>query len=109
MIPVGEKLIIKQVKAERVTAGGIVIPEDSAKKNDIAQMKAEVVAIGPLAFEMEKKYEKDYGVNLNGFVPKVGDIILMAKYAGVNVKHNGEDYRIIKDEDVTVVLEEGDV
>jgi co-chaperonin GroES (HSP10) len=104
--PVGEKLLVAVIKKERVSEGGIVIPETEAKKYDHAQLKARLLAKGPLAFEAEKAHEKQYGRNCH--VPEVGDTVIIAKYAGYEVQEEGQDddvlYKIISDNDVTAVV-----
>ena len=56
---------MQPLKSERVTEGGIVIPESEAEKYDIAAVKAKVIAIGPLAFEAEKQHEKSFWVQIS--------------------------------------------
>ena len=101
---VGDKIVVKPVKSERVSPGGIVMPETDAKKRDMAAIKAEICDIGPLAFEAEKKHEQRFGTSV--LIPQVGHRIMMGRYAGYEVKEGDETYRIIDDEDVTAVLEE---
>ncbi len=105
--PTGTKILVKPVETERVTEGGIVIPESEAKKYDDAGFKAEIIEIGPCAFQNDIEHFKY--MEKGGFVPKVGDYIYMAKWAGKTVLGRGGDYRIINDEDVTAVLEDKDV
>ena len=102
--PVGEKLVVKPDPKERVTAGGIIIPETEAEKYDQAAVKATIVSVGPLAFQEEKKHEKEFGVTC--LIPKAGDRITIAKYAGYNIELGSEKYRVIPDADVTAVLRE---
>lgn len=104
--PTGNALVVKPIPAERVTKGGIVIPETEAKKKDIAGVKMIVVSKGPLAFDAEMRHEKEFGVECR--VPRQGDTILIGKYAGYNVEVNGEEYRVIWDDDVAAILEEDD-
>lgn len=102
--PLGEKILVKPIKTERKTEGGIFIPDTSAEKYDLAQIKAIIIEIGPIAFEKEIYFEKTYGILT--MTPQVGDIIAMAKYAGYLLKgKDGDDYRIINDADLTAILE----
>ena len=107
IIPIGEKLVVKPFKSERVTQGGIVIPEPEASKRDLAGVKAKIISVGPLAFADERRYEKEFGLS-DVPKPNPGDTILMAKYAGYEVEEGDEKYRVIADSDVTAVLEEND-
>jgi len=84
--PLGERLLIKPVKEEKKTEGGIVLP-DSAKEKP---MKAEVIAIG-----------KVEDIDL-----KVGDKVIFSKYAGTEIKIEDEDYIIIDASDILAKIEE---
>lgn len=103
--PVGEKLVVQPLKSERVTEGGIVIPESEAEKYDIAAVKAKVIAIGPLAFEAEKQHEKSFGVQISA-IPRVGSTVAMAKYAGYEIKVDKDTLRVVTDQDITAILED---
>ncbi len=90
--PLGDRVIAKAVSAESVTAGGIVLP-DSAKEKPL---EGEVIAVGPgILLDSGKKAPMDV---------KVGDRIIYGKYAGTEVKHSGEDYIILRQEDVLAIL-----
>ncbi|MHB9037610.1 MAG: co-chaperone GroES [Armatimonadota bacterium] len=91
--PLGDRIIAKSLAAEEVTAGGIVLP-DSAKEKP---QEAEVVAVGPgTQLESGKIAPMDV---------KVGDKIIYGKYAGTEVKVGGEEYVILRQEDVLAILE----
>lgn len=97
--PVEFRVLIKQRKVEEKTRGGIFLPQDSKEKEQLAEMKATVIAVGGSAFS-------DW-IQTEGGIPKVGDEILTARYAGVYAEGvDGEEYRIINDKDVTAILEE---
>lgn len=104
--PIGNDLVVEPIATERVTKGGIVIPETEAKKRDIAGVKMVVVSIGPLAFEAEKRHEKEFGVSCR--IPAVGNTILIGRYAGYEVNEGDKKYRVVRDEDVAAILEEVD-
>lgn len=104
--PVGDAIVVEVVKTERVTAGGIIVPETDAKKRDLAATKARVVAVGPLAFREELKHDKEFGGSPR--VPVVGDTVLMGKYAGYDIKVGDDEYRVIWDNDIAAILEEND-
>lgn len=104
--PTGNALVVKPIPTERITPGGIVIPESEAAKKDLAGVKMTVVSLGPLAFESEFRFGKEFERGCR--VPEEGDTILIGKYAGHNLEVAGELYRVIWDQDVVAVLEEGD-
>lgn len=104
--PTGNALVVEPIPTERVTKGGIVVPEFVANQKDIAGVQMVVVSCGPLAFEAEMKHEREFGRACR--IPKPGDTILIGKYAGYNVEVGGEKYRVIWDDDVAAILEEED-
>ena len=89
--PIGDKIIIKKIKPEEKTVGGIVLPE-SAKE---APQYAKVVAIGPEISGDEKKKDQ----------VKVGDKVVFAKYAGTEIKVDDEELIICKLTDLLAVAE----
>jgi len=84
LIPLGDRLVIKQVVAEETTKSGIVLPGQTKEK----PQEATVVAVG-----------KDVKEELN-----VGDTVVYSKYAGTNVKVEDVEYIIVKEDDVLAVL-----
>ena len=94
MKPLAERVIVKTVAPEEVTKGGIVLPENSKEKNQ----EAEVVAVGP-----GKLSEDGKRIPLE---VKVGDRVIYAKFVGVEIKSNGEEYLIINGEkDILAIIE----
>lgn len=93
LVPLGDKVIIKQMDAEEKTKSGIVLPTQSKEK----PQQAEVIAVGP-------------GGEINGnkveMVLKVGDKVLYPKYSGTEVKFEEETYIVIKQSDVLAVVED---
>ncbi len=85
--PLGERLLIKPIKEEEKTEGGIVLP-DSAKEKP---MKAEVIAVGDKVDEID-------------LVP--GDKVIYSKYSGTEIKIDDEEYIIIDAEDILAKIEE---
>ena len=90
--PIGDKIAIKPVAAEEVTKGGIVLPGSAQQK----PQQGEVIAVGG-------------GILLqNGerapLEVKVGDKVVYAKHAGTEVKFNGEEFVILSEKDILVVL-----
>jgi chaperonin GroES len=93
--PLGDRVIAKSTEREEVTKGGIVLP-DSAKEKPQEGM---VIAVGPgKLLDSGKMAEMDV---------KVGDKIIYSKYGGTEVKVDGEEYIILRQEDVLAVLEKG--
>ena len=91
--PLGDRIICKAVSAEEVTAGGIVLPDTAKEK----PQEAEVVAVGPgNTLDSGKIAPMDV---------KVGDKIIYGKYSGTEVKVGGEEYVILRQEDVLAVVE----
>ncbi len=91
--PLGDRIIAKATSAEEITAGGIVLP-DSAKEKP---QKAEVIAVGPGALlDSGKKTSMDVAP---------GDKVIYGKYSGTEVKIEGEDYVILKQDDILAILQ----
>jgi chaperonin GroES len=91
--PLNDRVIVKRVESETKTAGGIIIP-DTAKEKPV---EAEVVAVGTGKL-------LDNGER-HPMQVKVGDRILFGKYSGTEVKINGEEHLILKEDDVLAVVE----
>ncbi len=91
--PLHDRVIVKRVEEERTTAGGIVIPDSAAEK----PVRGEVIAVGN-----GKLLE-------NGEVRpldlKKGDKVLFGKFSGTEVKVDGEDLLVMREDDVMAVLE----
>ncbi len=91
--PLQDRVILKRVKEEEKTKGGIIIP-DSAKEKPI---EGEVVAVG------NGKVLDDGTVKKLDV--KVGDRVLFGKYSGTEVKLDGEERLIVREDDILAVLE----
>ncbi|HHZ01537.1 MAG TPA: co-chaperone GroES [Tissierellia bacterium] len=89
--PLGERVVIKMVEAEEKTKSGIVLPGSAKEKPQIA----EVIAVGAGITSDEKKKDEI----------KVGDKVIYSKYAGTEVKIDGEELIIIKLADILAVIE----
>ena len=87
MRPINDRVVIKPAPAEEMTKGGIIIPDTAKEK----PQRGEVVAVGP-------------GKDGNLMTVQVGDIVLYGKYAGQELNYNGEDYLIMREDDVLVIL-----
>lgn len=88
--PIGDRVVLKKVEAEETTQSGIILT-GAAKK---APQFAEVVAVG-------KPLDSEVAIDL-----KEGDKVIYSEYAGVDVKLEGQDYIVLKFEDVVGVLED---
>jgi chaperonin GroES len=91
--PLNDRILVKRLEEEEKTAGGIIIP-DSAKEKPA---EGEIVAIGPGKMN-------DAGERAAMDV-KVGDRVLFSKYGGTDVKYDGDDYLIMREDDILGVIE----
>lgn len=91
--PLNDRILVKRLEGEEKTAGGIIIP-DSAKEKPA---EGEVIAVGPGKLN-------DNGERVAIDV-KVGDRVLFSKYGGTDVKLDGEDYLILREDDILGVVE----
>jgi chaperonin GroES len=91
--PLHDRLIVKRLEEEEKTRGGIIIPDTAKEK----PMEGEVIAAG------NGRVKKD-GTKIPMEVKK-GDRILFAKYAGTEVKINGEEYLMMKEDDIFAIIE----
>ena len=91
--PLYDRLLVKRVAAEEMSKGGIIIP-DSAKEKPI---EGEVIAVGN-----GKVLEDGKVRNLE---VKVGDKVLFGKYSGTEIKLDGEEHMILREDEVLGVLE----
>ena len=92
--PLHDRVLVKRVKEEEKTKGGIIIPETAQEK----PQEGEVVAVGPGARDEDGEYIKPD--------VKVGDRILFGKWSGTEVKVDGEELLIMKESDILGVIEE---
>jgi len=91
--PLQDRVLIKRVREEEKTKGGIIIP-DTAKEKPV---EGKVIAVGKGAVQ------KDGSVR--SLTVKEGDIVLFAKYSGSDVKLDGEDHLIMREEDILAIVE----
>ena len=90
--PLGDRVLVKRVKEEEKTKGGIIIPDTAKEK----PLEGEVIAIG------NGKVLEDGTVRKLDV--KVGDRVLIGKYSGTEVKVDGEDRLILREDDILGVL-----
>ena len=90
--PLGERVLIELVKEEEVSRGGIIIP-DSAKEKP---QEGKVIAVGTGKLDENGK--------VIPFNVKKGDLVLMPKYGGTEVKIDGNEYQIVREDDILAVI-----
>lgn len=91
--PLHDRAVIRRTEEERTTAGGIVIPDSAAEK----PVKGEVIAVGNGKL-LENGEVRPLDI-------KVGDKVLFGKYAGTEVKIEGEELLVMREDDVMAVIE----
>ena len=92
--PLADKVLVQRLEAETMTAGGIVLPESAKEK----PQQGTVIAIGPGRRDDDgKRIEMDVAVD---------DTVLYAKYAGTEIKFEGDKFLILKESDVLAILED---
>lgn len=91
--PLGDRVVVKVIEEEERTAGGIVLPDTAKEK----PQKGEVIAVGS-----GKLLDNGERVPLE---VKVGDRIIFAKYGGTEVKVNGTEYLILRENDILAIAE----
>ena len=90
--PLSDRILIKMKEKEETTKSGIILAGASQEKPQIA----EVIEVGPGA-KVEGKLQEMY--------VKKGDNVIVGKYAGTEVKYEGKDYIIVKQDDVLAIVE----
>ena len=92
--PLNDRVLIKMVEAEETTKGGIILTSSAQEKPSIA----EVVSVGP------------GGIDEDGNVVKMqvkkGDKVIISKYSGTEVKYEGVDYKIVRQNDILAIVED---
>ena len=90
--PLNDRVIVRRVEEEEKTRGGIIIPDTAKEK----PQEGQVIAVGPGRREDGKVIPLDV---------KSGDRILFGKYSGTEIKLNGEEHLILREEDILGVVE----
>ena len=93
IIPLNDRVIVKRVESEETTKGGIIIP-DSAKEKPI---EGEIVAVG-------KGKVLDSG-KIQELVVEPGDRVLFGKYGGTDIKIDGEEHLILREDEILGIVE----
>ena len=92
LIPLGDKVVVKQLEAIETTKSGIVLTGGAKEK----PQEAEVIAVGPGGVVDGKEIKMEV---------KVGQKVMYSKYAGTEVKLDGEEYKIVRQNDILAVVE----
>ena len=92
LVPLGDRVVLKQLEAEEKTKSGIVLPGQAQEK----PQQAEVIAVGPGGVVEGKEVKMEVAV---------GNKVIYSKYAGTEVKLDGEEYIIVRQNDILAVVE----
>ena len=92
LVPLCDKVVLKQLVAEETTKSGIVLPGQAKEK----PQQAEVIAVGPGGMVDGKEVVMQV---------KVGDQVMFAKYAGTEIKAHNEEFIIVKQSDILAIVE----
>jgi chaperonin GroES len=91
--PLHDRVVVRRMEEERMSAGGIVIPDSATEK----PIRGEVIAVGNgKSNEQGQKVAMDL---------KVGDKVLFGKYSGTEVKVDGEELLVMREDDIMAVIE----
>ena len=91
LYPLQDRVVVKLVEAEETTKSGIILTGAAKEKPQVA----EVVAVGPGIAEGDNKVTMEV---------KVGDKVITSKYAGTEVKMEGQEYSIVKQSDILAIV-----
>jgi chaperonin GroES len=92
LVPLSDRVVLKQLEAEEKTKSGIILTAQSQEK----PQEAEVIAVGPCGMVDGKEVAMQV---------KVGQKVIYSKYAGTEVKLEGEEYIIVRQNDILAVVE----
>ncbi|MBO4901117.1 MAG: co-chaperone GroES [Lachnospiraceae bacterium] len=92
LVPLGDRVVLKQLIAEETTKSGIVLPGQNKEK----PQQAEVIAVGPGGMVDGKEIAMQV---------KVGDQVIFSKYSGTEVKIEEEEYIIVKQSDILAIIQ----
>jgi len=91
--PLHDRVLVRRVEQEEKTAGGIIIPDTAKEK----PQEGEIIAVGPGARGEDGK--------LHPLDVKAGDRVLFGKYAGTEIKVEGEEYLILREDEILGIIE----
>jgi chaperonin GroES len=93
--PLHDRVVIRRAESDTTSKGGIIIPDNAKEK----PQEGEVIAVGPGA--------RDESGALIALDVKAGDLILFGKYSGQEIKLDGEEFLIMREDEVLAVIEDG--
>ncbi len=88
MRPINDRVVVQPAVAEEKSSGGIIIPDTAKEK----PQRGTIIAVGP--------GKKDHQMTV-----KVDDTVLYGKYAGQEITHEGQNYLIMKEDDILIILD----
>ena len=88
LVPLGDRVVLKQLEAEKTTSAGIILTTADQEK----PQEAEIVAVGPGTADVTMQVE-------------IGQKVIYSKYAGTNVKLDGDEFIIVKQDDILAIVE----
>lgn len=91
--PLGDRVVVRVLEAEEKTSGGILLPQTAKDK----PQEAEVVAVGPGKLLDDGKRA--------AMEIRTGDRVVFAKYAGTEIKSEGDEYLVISEKDILAIVE----
>ena len=92
--PLGDRVLVQPIEEQEVKKGGIIIPDTAKEK----PQEGKVIALGT--------GKRDDNGKLVPFTVKKGDRVLVSKYGGTEIKIDGKEYQILREEDILGVIEE---
>lgn len=93
LVPLGDRVVLKELEAEETTASGIILPDEAKEK----PQQAEIVAVGPGGVVDGKEVKMEV---------KVGQKVIYSKYAGTEVKLGEDKYTIVRQSDILATVED---
>ncbi|NJB69092.1 chaperonin GroES [Desulfobaculum xiamenense] len=91
--PLNDRVLVKRLESEEVSAGGIIIPDTAKEK----PMKGKIVAAGP--------GKADDSGKIIPMTVKEGDAVLFNKYAGTEIKIDGVEHLVMREDDILAIIE----
>lgn len=95
LVPLEDRVVVQVIEQEEKTSSGIVLPDTAKEK----PQKGTILAVGPGRYDESGK--------LLPMPVKKGDVVVFAKYAGTEIKLNGEDYLVMRVSDLIGILPKG--
>ena len=90
--PLGDRVVIKRLEAEEKTKSGIVLPNQAKEQPQMA----EIIAVGPGGVVDGKEVKMEVAV---------GNVVIFSKYAGTEIKYEGEEFTILSQKDILAIVE----